>query len=138
MSNAPPDSFENSIERVIRSSISWLMGTCLCAASRLMRDSSLSGLYGLMSASMRCISSITALMAERAAAASSCHSSTRTAVPMIASSREYHSAGAGSAANVRRQNRMKRMAIRRSVFGEYVRVRGRGIAVSSRVRAAPA
>jgi hypothetical protein len=64
-----------------------------------MRDNSLSGLYGLMVSSMRRISSITAVIAALAVSASSLHNSTRTEVPIMASSREYHSANVGEAAS---------------------------------------
>ena len=87
MSNAPPESAENSAARTIRRAISALTGTGPAPASRLMRDSSESALCGLMVRSMRCISSITAAIAASPAARSSHQSSTTIAVPMIASSR---------------------------------------------------
>ena len=87
MSKAPPESAENSAARTIRRAISALTGTGPAPASRLMRDSSESALCGLIARSMRCISSITAVIAASPAARSSLHSSTLIAVPMIASSR---------------------------------------------------
>jgi hypothetical protein len=59
----------------------------LARGVRLMRLSSLAGLCGLMQRSMRCISSTTAVAASSPSRRSSAHSSTRMAVPMMASSR---------------------------------------------------
>src|SRR5882672_1195631 len=95
MSNAPSDNLENSTERATNSNISLLTGTGAFAASRLRYDSSLSGLKGLIARSIRCISSITASSAASPAAGSSCHSSARIAVPMIASSLLIHLARVG-------------------------------------------
>src|SRR5512143_349867 len=68
------------------------------AASALTRDTSLSGLYVLMSRSIRCISAITASMALFAARPSSDHSSTTMRVPMMPSLvRSNHSARASPA-----------------------------------------
>src|SRR5258706_3091692 len=97
MSNAPSDNFENPIDRAISSNISSLTGTGAFAASRLRRDNSLSGLNGLIARSMRCISSITAAIAASPIMESSCHSSTRIEVPMMASSLLIHFAGVGLA-----------------------------------------
>ena len=87
MSKAPPERCEKNIARSTSPAISLLSGTARCAASALMRDSSEVGLCGLIAASMRCISAITASMAASPARGSSLHSSTLIAVPMIASSR---------------------------------------------------
>ena len=92
MSKAPPDSAENSAARTIRRAISALTGTGPAPAPRLMRDSSESALCGLMVRSMRCISSITAVIAASPAARWSHQSSTTMAVPMIDSSRLSHAA----------------------------------------------
>jgi len=97
MSNAPSDNFENSIDRASNSNISSLTATGAFAASRLRRDNSLSGLNGLIARSMRCISSITASRAASPVMDSSCHNSTRTEVPMMASSLLIHFAGVGRA-----------------------------------------
>src|SRR5882757_749598 len=98
MSNAPSDNFEKSIEREMMSYIGWLIATAWYAASRLMRDSSDSGLNGLIVSSMRYISAMTAAIADSPAAPSSLHNSTRTAVPMMASSRLYQPARATASA----------------------------------------
>ena len=83
MSNAPPDSAENSAARTIRRAISGLTGTAREPASRLIRESSESSLCGLMVRSMRCISSITAVIAASPLRAARHQSSTLIAVPMI-------------------------------------------------------
>ena len=73
-------------------------------------------MYGLISRSMRCISAITASSAAPLRRASPCHSSTRIAVPMIASSRLNQradaaaAAGTGPAARGRNVGRFSRMA----------------------------
>ena len=116
MSNAPSDSSENCSERSIRPNSSAPTATGLRPASRLMRDSSESLLYGLIRRSMRCISAITASIARSAARASSAHSSTWIAVPMIASSRLNQrpdagtAAGTGPVARGRSVDRFRRMA----------------------------
>jgi hypothetical protein len=96
MSKAPSESFEKAIACCSRPNISSDSRTGPAAASRLMRESSDCGLCGLMAQSMRCISCITASMAAAPAARSSHHSSTRIAVPMMASSRASQPPGSRS------------------------------------------
>ncbi len=89
MSNAPPDKLENATARDSRPNMPGLTRTGPRAAPALTSDSSESALCGLIVASMRRISAITAAMAASAPARSAAWSSTLTSVPMIASSARY-------------------------------------------------
>ncbi len=96
MSNTPFDSFENSSARASRPNMPSLTVTGPSAAPALTSDSSESALCGLIVASMRCISAITAAIATSASARLAAYNSTSMAVPMMASSRRYQPAPAGA------------------------------------------
>jgi len=92
MSNAPPDSSENASARVSSPNRPSLTVIGLSAAWAFRIDSSDVTLCGLIVASMRCISAMTAPMASSASARSWANSSTSIEVPMMASSRRYQPA----------------------------------------------